>query len=226
MDKMMTDKEIRESLPDNVKNLYSNYMEAFYFLQPRKRRQANQIALMNNLQRGDQNIASTLLLTLFNRIMSNLYDDKIQIKFVPGEEMDNKKVDSLNILAKNDYREMDMATLDYDWTWDTLFFGRGYIETLRFDKARKIMQPHVINPLAFGYDPFFANPQEWRYYWKWITKSSNEINKLIKAGVITGVKDAKEIPSGIDPYLWDYKIIKERAKFVTPEADDSYTLGS
>lgn len=218
----LTDKEIYEKLPLETRDIYSKYTEAFYFLQPRKRRQVQQIVLLNNLQRGDENIASTLLLTLFNRIMSNLYDDKMQVKFVPGEEMDQKKVASLNILAQNDYREMDMAKLDYDWTWDTLFFGRGYMETLRFDKARKILQPHVINPLVFGYDPFFENPQEWRYYWKWITKSSGEINKLIAAGVIKGITDAKEIPSGIDPFLWNYKVIRERAKFVTPQSDDSY----
>lgn len=218
----LTEQEVRETLPEETKDIYSKYMESFYFLQPRKRRQANQIALLNNLQRGDENIASTLLLTLFNRIMSNLYDDRMQIKFVPGEEMDNKKVASLNILAQNDYREMDMAKLDYDWTWDTLFFGRGYIETLRFDPKRKILQPHVINPLVFGYDPFFDNPQDWRYYWKWITKSSVEINRLIKARVITSIKDAKEIPSGIDAYLWNYKVIRERAKFVTPQANDTY----
>ena len=218
---LLTTKEIRETLPKETRDIYSKYSESMEFLQSRKRRQASQIALLNNLQRGDENIASTLLLTLFNRIMSNLYDDKMQVKFVPGEEMDNKKVASLNILAQNDYREMDMAKLDYDWTWDTLFFGRGYMETLRFDKARKILQPHVINPLMFGYDPYFSNPQQWRYYWKWITKSSVEINKLIKARVITSVKSAKDIPSGIDPYLWNYKVIRERAKYVTPVADDS-----
>lgn len=219
---LMTDGQIRENLPAETRDIYSKYNESFYFLQPRKRRQANQIVLLNNLQRGDENIASTLLLTLFNRIMSNLYDDKMQIKFVPSEELDQKKVASLNILAQNDYREMDKSKLDYDWCWDTLFFGRGYMETLRFDPTRKILQPHVINPLVFGYDPFFDNPQEWRYYWKWITKSSVEVNRLIKAKVITSIKDAKEIPSGIDPYLWNYKVIRERAKFVTPQSDDTY----
>src|SRR3990167_9066143 len=218
----LTEQEIRKNLPEETKDIYSKYMESFNFLQPRKRRQVQQIVLLNNLQRGDENIASTLLLTLFNRIMSNLYDDKMQVKFVPGEEMDNKKVASLNILAQNDYREMDMAKLDYDWTWDTLFFGRGYMETLRFDKTRKIMQPHVINPLMFGYDPFFDNPQEWRYYWKWITKSGVEIDRLIEAKVVKGINKATDLPSGVDPFLWNYKVVKERAKFVTPQSPDSY----
>jgi hypothetical protein len=220
--KQLTDQEIRNSLPEKTRDIYTKYMESFYFLQPRKRRQANQIVLMNNLQRGDENISSTLLLTLFTRTMANLYDDKMQIKFVPNEEIEQKQIDSLNILAQNDYQQMNMKQLDYDWTWDTLFFGRGYMETLRFDVERKIMQPHVINPLSFGYDPFFDNPQDWRYYWKWITKSSTDINRLIKAGIITSIKDASEIPSGIDPYLWNYKVIRERAKFVTPQASDTF----
>lgn len=219
---LLTDDEIRRNLPLETKDIYSKYMESFYFLQPRKRRQANQIALLNNLQRGDENIASTLLLTLFNRTMSNSYDDKIQVKFVPNEEIEQKQVNSLNLLAQNDYQQMGMKQLDYDWTWDTLFYGRGYMETLRFDSVRKIMQPHVINPLAFGYDPFFSNPQDWRYYWKWITKSGVEVNALIKAGIIKGITKASDLPSGVDPFLWNYKIIKERAKFVTPQASDSY----
>lgn len=211
-----------QTLPDHIKRLYSYYDESFYYLQSRKIRQANQLVLLNNLQRGDENISSTLLLTLFNRVMSNLYDDKMQVKFVPSEELDQKKINSLNILAQNDYREMNMKALDYDWTWDTLFFGRGYMETLRFDHTRKIMRPEVINPLVFGYDPFFANPQEWRYYWKWITKSRVEINDLIQAGVIKGIDKAEDLPSGVDAYLWNYKVIRDRAKFVTPNADNSY----
>lgn len=218
----LTDEEIRKNLPDETKDIFSKYMEAFYFLQPRKRRQANQIALLNNLQRGDENISSTLILTLFNRIMSNLYDDNIQVKFVPNEEIEQKQVQSLNILAQNDYQQMNMKQLDYDWTWDTLFYGRGYMETLRFDTKRKIMQPHVINPLSFGYDPFFDNPQDWRYYWKWITKSGVEINHLIKAGIVKNITKASDLPSGIDPFLWNYKVVKERAKYVTPQASDSY----
>lgn len=221
-DKLLSDNEIRAGLPEECRDIYSKYMEAFYFLQPRKRRQANQIALMNNLQRGDENIASTLLLTLFQRVMASSYDDKIQIKFVPNEEIEQKQIQSLNILAQNDYQQMNMKALDYDWTWDALFFGRGYMETLRFDTARKIMQPHVINPLAFGYDPFASNPQDWRYYWKWITKSGVEVQALIDAGIIKNITKPSDLPSGIDPFLWNYKVIRERAKYVTPQASDSY----
>jgi hypothetical protein len=197
---------------DKVNYIATQYEDSFQFLQMRKRRQANQLKLLVNLQKGDQTIAATLLLTLFNRLMSSTYDDKLQVKFLPSQGINQDQINAYNILAQSDYLEMGKAKLDYDWCWDTLFYGRGYMETLKFNKKRKIMEPHVINPLVFGYDPIASDPQEWRYYWKWITKNKWEINKLIKAGTITGIKDAKEIPSGVDEYLWQYKTIVDQAR--------------
>lgn len=204
-----------------LQDIASKYQESFQFLQGRKRRQVAQLALLNNLQRSDQNIASTLLLTLFNRTLSALYDDKIQVKFLPSQGILQEQISSYNTLAQSDYLEMGKAKLDYDWAWDTLFFGRGYMETLRFNKKRKIPEPAVINPLVFGYDPYFENVQEWRYYWKWITKTKWELKKLIKAGVITGVKKVEEIPTGLDTYLWDYKIKRDQAKKGIAQASDT-----
>lgn len=188
------------------------YQESFEFLQARKKRQANQLVLLSNLRRGDQNIASTLLITLFDRVMSGIYDDKIQVKFLPSQGILQEQINAYNLLAQSDYQEMGKAKLDYDWCWDTLFFGRGYMETIRFDKKKKILQPHVINPLNFGYDPYFEDPQEWRYYWKWITKSKNDLKRLEKAGLLEKDVDIERIASGVDPYLWDYKVKRDQAR--------------
>lgn len=214
------DKEV-DTRPQMVKDIHTNYNESFDFIYQRKKRQVRQLVLLNNLQRGDENIASTMLITLFNRILSNLYDDKIQVKFIPGEEVDQKKINSLNLLAQNDYREMEKDKLDYDWAWDTLFFGQGWVETINFDSKRKILKPTVINPLAFGYDPFFDDPQKFRYYWKWITKSKWDLIKLIEDKTITGVKKVEEIPSGIDEYLWDFKVKMDQAKKGNTQAADT-----
>lgn len=217
--------------PQRSSNSYvqDRYQESFLFLLPRKTRQVSQLVLLNNLQRGDQNISSTLLLTLFNRVLSSLYDDKIQVKFLPSQGILQEQLDSYNTLAQSDYIEMDKAKLDYDWAWDTLFFGRGYMETLRFDKERKIMCPEVINPLVFGYDPYFENVQDWRYYWKWITKSKVQLQKLIKKGIITNITSPDELSGGIDPYIWNYKLRRDAAKkAVEPSAnsksDDVYQI--
>lgn len=192
--------------------IQTNYIESFNFLETRKRRQVAQLVLLNNLQRGDQNISSTLLLTLFNRVLSGLYDDKLQVKFLPSQGIMQEQLNSYNTLAQSDYQEMGKAKIDYDWCWDTLFFGRGYCETYQFDTKRKIMKPHIINPLVFGYDPYFENVQEWRYYWKWVTKSKWDLQRLIKAGKITGVKKLEQIPSGVDPYLYMYKSKRDAAQ--------------
>jgi len=209
-----------QKLPKHLKYIQDSYEESRNFLETWKRRKVKQLVLLNNLQRGDQNIASTLLVTLFNRVLSSLYDDKIQVKFLPSQGITQEQLNSYNVLAQSDYLEMAKNKLDYDWCWDALFFNRGYMETLRFNKKRKIMEPHVINPLAFGYDPYFENVQDWRYYWKWITKSKVEINRLIKNGTITGITKPEEIPSGVDEYLWNYKVLRDQAKkAVEPSAD-------
>lgn len=203
-----------------LQEIRSKFEESHEFLQARKKRQVQQLVLLNNLQRGDQNIASTLLLTLFNRILSGHYDDKIQVKFLPSQGILQDQINSYNSLAQSDYLEMEKAKIDYDWAWDALFFGRGYCETLRFNKKRKIMEPAVINPLVFGHDPYFADVQDWRYYWKWITKSKWEIQKLIKNKVITGIKKTEDIETGIDAQLWDYEAERVKAKQgVVPATD-------
>lgn len=213
------------SEPDTVntglKYAQDCYIESFNFLQARKQRQVRQLVLLNNLQRGDMNIASTLLLTLFNRTLSTNYDDKQQVKFLPSQGISQEQLNSYNILYQSDYLEMNKPKIDYDWAWDTIAFGSGYCETKKFNKKRKIMEPSVINPLVFGYDPFFEEVQEWRYYWKWITKSKTEINRLIKNGTITGIEKAEEIPSGVDPYLWNYKSLRDKAKKAIEPASDS-----
>src|SRR3990167_2333224 len=206
----MPDQEITKLA--SLQSIEDKYIESFNFLKARKVRQVKQLGLFNNLQRDDQTIASTMLLTLFNRTMANVYDDKLQVKFLPSQGITQDQLNSYNILYQSDYLEMGKAKLDYDWVWDTLFFGRGYCETYKFNKKRKIMEPCVINPLVFGYDPYFEDVQDWRYYWKWITKSKHEIQRLIKNGTITGIKEAKDIPSCVDEYLWNYKSSRDAAK--------------
>src|SRR3990167_6058719 len=180
------------------------------------------------MRRGDQNIASTLMLTLFDRTMSNIYDDKMQVKFVPSQGITQDQINSYNTLAQSDYQEMSKAKLDYEWCWDTLFFGRGYAETIRFDKKRKILQPHIINPLAFGYDPYIENYQDWRYYWKWINKTKWDLQALKKAGILKDF-DIKDLTAGIEASLWEYKVTRDEARGavhppIQPSDNDIYQI--
>lgn len=213
----------------DVQKIATAYQESFEYLQARKKRQAAQLVLLSNLRRGDQNISSTLMITLFDRVMSNIYDDKMQVKFIPSQGIIQDQINAYNILAQSDYQEMDKARLDYEWCWDTLFFGRGYMETIRFDKKQKIMQPHVINPLAFGYDPYIDNYQDWRYYWKWITKTEWDLKKLQTGGVLKNGFKIDDLQSGLEAYLWDYKVMRDEAREgvqppIQPSTTDVYQI--
>ena len=201
---------------DQINHLRTLYNESFQYLQVRKRRQSEQLKLLSNLRRGEQNISSNLMLTLFNRIMANTYDDKIQVKFIPSQGINQDQINAYNILAQSDYQEMDMAAKDYDLTWDTLFFGDGYMETGRFNKKRKTLEPEVINPMMFFYDPYIEKTQDWRYYAKWVTKSKSDLKLLQKAGAINSDVKLDLLQSGIDPYIWQYKITYDQARDGVP----------
>lgn len=211
---------------EKLAQIKNEYEEGRSFLEIRKLRSVDQLKLMNNLSRPDNTVASTMLFSFFQRVFANLYNPSLQIKFRGNEDSETKNVAMLNKLATFDFQEMKMDMIEYDWTWDACFFARGYCETLNFNKKRKIMEPAVINPLVFGYDPYFEEVQDWRYYWKWISRSGAQINRLIAKKVITGIKSCKDIPSGMDEQVWNYKVLREQAKEVTSQGTDSTTTPS
>ena len=204
-----------------LQQINNEFQEGTDFLLNKKQRWVKQLQLLSNLSRGEENISSTMLWSYFNRVHSNLYDNKMQVKFIPTSDDEMKNAESLNKLASNDFQEMGMDIIGYDWLWDALAFSRGYVETLQFNKKRKIMTPVVINPLMLSYDPYFTSVQEWRYYSKWILKSKNQLEKLIEQKVIDGIKNCKEIASGADGQVWDYKVKRENARDTNPAGVDS-----
>jgi len=199
------------------------YNEGQDALRSKKLKQVDQLVLLNNLQRDEQSIGSTMLLSFFNRVFSNLYSDVLQTIFMPTEDSDYKRTETLNKLYQSDYKEMEMWMLNYDWTWDACFFGAGYMETLGFDKVHKIMKPEVINPLYLVHDPFFSDVRKWRYYAKWKTFSKYELIKLKDKKVISEDFDISRISPGLEMELWDYKNRRDAARMGVNVADSSNT---
>ena len=198
-----------------LNRIRQEYEEGRSYLETKKQRWVAQLQMLNNLQRGSQTIASTMLLSFFLRVFSNLYSNVMTVKFV-GTDAEMRKTEGLNFLARNDAQEMDKATIDYDNIWDACAFGAGYRETLDYDKDRMLMKPVTINPLFLSYDPFFSNPQQWRYYSKWILRPQHEIERLIDDGIIDGVSSIKDIETGVDPYIWQWQIQVEQARLANP----------
>lgn len=182
--------------------------------------------MMNNLQRGEQNVASTTLYSFFYRVFGALYTNTMAVKFVPGGDADLKSTASMNTLAVSDAQEMDKAMLDFDWLWDACFYGRGYLETLGWHKKRKLMQPEVINPMFFSYDPYFSAKDKWRYYDKWKLMNKHELERVIRDGLMESGVKIGDIETGVDPYIWTWHIQAELAKDVNPAPTDSIVPSS
>jgi hypothetical protein len=209
-------KPIRSNLLNRV---MTEYNEGQDYLRSKKLKQVQQLILYNNLMRDDQSISSSMLPSFFNRVFSNLYSDVLQTTFMPTEDSDYKKTETLNKLYQSDYKEMEMWILNYDWTWDACFFGAGYIETLRFDKVHKVMKPEVVNPLYLVHDPFFSDVRKWRYYSKWKTFSRFELLRMKKA--LSPGFDITRISAGLEAELWDYKNRRDAARMGVNVADSS-----
>ena len=206
---------------ENLRLIEDQFSEGQDFLQGRKQRQVQQLGLLNNLQRGDQNIAATTLFAQFNRVHSGLYSDTITVRFIPTEDSDFKKTELLNKMQLNDYKEMEKWKLDYDWLWNACFYGDGFVNTLNWDKERKIMVPESMNPLMMVYDPYFSEPNEWRYYGQWISKSGNELKRLQRLGIINPDVDIDKMRGGFDPQVWAYKSQHDMARLGTGVPDES-----
>lgn len=200
----------------------SEYEEGRSYLEPRKTRWSRQLIMMNNLQRGEGNIASTTLNSFVQRVFGALYQNTMSVKFVPGNDAEIRESDSINKLAQNDAQEMDKPMIDYDWLWDAVFFGAGYVETLNWSEGRKLLLPTVINPMFFSFDPYFDHPQKWRYYDKWKLMNKHEIERLIADGEFEPGVRIEDITTGVDPYIWQWRIEAELAKAVNPAAVDTF----
>lgn len=204
----------------NIRNqINQEYKEAFDYLSVRKQLWVKQLILFNNLARPITAVSSSLLPSLFQQLLGFFYNDKMLVKFQPQDEADYQKIENLNKYAEQENFEMKKMIIDYDSLWDSLFFGTGYVEVSKFDKTLKRVFPQVINPLSFFYDPYFSEPQNWRYYGKWILKPRHSLLKLFKKGEIYCSPD--EIPDGVEENLWNYISQRDTARQGTPTTPTS-----
>jgi hypothetical protein len=108
----------------------------------------------------------------------------------------------------------------YDSLWDTLFFGIGITDLNNWDEVNTRILPEAINPLTFGYDPFFPDKtDDWRYYWKWILMPKHKLLALQKAGKL--YVNVDELPDGVEPTLWSYKADLDKSKGASPTSPTS-----
>jgi len=115
--------------------------------------QLKRLKLYNNQKRDQSKVGDPLLFTVFNTVFAELYNDQLMARFEGKEEGDDETAENLNAAASYDHGLMEKDQADYEWDWDTCFFGRGYQLLYEFDRKAMVPVAETIDPMALVRDP-------------------------------------------------------------------------
>ena len=155
-----TEKKEDEKLEKNKSN-YSKLAEqvkkerevAFKFMKPKIDEWALRLKVYSNQKRDRTAIGDPLLFTIFQTVFSSLYSDRLLISFEGREEGDEETASNLEPLAEFDFTQMGKAELDYDWDWNTLFYGRALMMNMEFSRELMCPLPEVVDMMTWLRDP-------------------------------------------------------------------------
>lgn len=139
-----------------IKQVNEEYDIAYKFMEAKRKTNLLRLKLYNNQKRDPEAVGDPLMFTVFNTIFAALWDDKLAVSWEGrGGKGDEDVEENLNYLSEFDYTVMQKAEHDYDWNWDTCFFGRGLSLMMDFERAEGIMAPipEVIDAATWLRDP-------------------------------------------------------------------------
>lgn len=136
-----------------IKQVEDEYKLSYMFMKPKWDEWALRLKLYNNQKRDKSAVGDPLLFTIHQTILASLYDDRLSVSFDPREEGDVEVSENLDSLAEYDYDEMEKDVIDYEWDWDTTFFGRGLCMLMEFNREMKCPIPEVWDPMTTLRDP-------------------------------------------------------------------------
>lgn len=135
------------------KQIEAEYSIAKGFIKPKWDEWLIRLRLYNNQKRDKKAVGDPLMFTVHQTVLASLYDDYLAVEFLPNERGDEEVAENLNALARYDQELMEKDIVDYEWDWDTTFFGRGVCLLQEFDREKKVPIPEVIDMLTFFRDP-------------------------------------------------------------------------
>jgi hypothetical protein len=136
-----------------VSQVQTEYNTAYDFISPKITEWLVRMTVYNNQKRNKEAIGDPLLFTVFQTLLASLYDDRLNVEFGPREVGDEEVAENLNLTAEFDYDEMKKNVVDFEWDWDTAFFGNGLLLTQEFDRERMVLKPQVMDPCTVLRDP-------------------------------------------------------------------------
>lgn len=157
----MIEEESTKSADDKYEGLKAQvnaeYVIGYDHLQNKIATWLSRMRLYNNQRRDQEAVGDTTLFTTVQTIVASLYSDKLASEWAGREEGDEEVAENLDALSEYDYDEMQKYVTDFDWIWDTAFFGAGilFLEEYIRDPGKNIFlpSPEVVDPTTFIRDP-------------------------------------------------------------------------
>lgn len=165
-----------EPLGALVRQVQAEYTEADRVLREKILRWQRRLKLYQNQRRDEDAVGDTLLFNTMQTVIASLYSDTLIVEWQGEVEGDDEVAEALTHLAHYDHRKMHKDIFDYNWAWDTCFFGRSIVYMTDFDLQRKIPVPELQNPMLFFRDPTavsingdpLSNKNACRFFGRWI----------------------------------------------------------
>lgn len=136
-----------------LQQIETEYQFAWMYMKPRWDEWALRIRLYNNQRRDKDAVGDPLAFTIHQTVLASLYNDKLDVAFSPRESGDIEVAENLNNLAQFDSEAMGKDEIDYEWDWNTLFFGYGLLLFMEFDRDLMMPIPEVMDNMATLRDP-------------------------------------------------------------------------
>lgn len=167
--KVQLDKQISKQLDklqqdpyeDLAKQCDAEWNIAWLHQKPKKDEALQRLKLYNNQRRDKKQVGDTTMFSIFQTMLASLYVDKLTASWTGREDGDDDVADNWNAISEYDYTEMGKDIIDYNWIWDTLFFGRGLVDQTEYirDPDNNIYLPIArnIDPMVFLRDPRAAS---------------------------------------------------------------------
>jgi len=156
--------------------------------------------LLNNQRKQRDKIGITTMYYMIMILLSVYYIDEMIVGFSGRTFGDLRKADILNNLAKFDWDEMDMDTIEYQKQFDRLFYGVGITAINGWDMNRQCPKPQSMDPLSWLPDPSASknsDPDTYRWHGFELERSMLEMEKNEAFFNISKIKDDEEMSSEI-----------------------------
>jgi len=147
------DKMEKEDFSVVTKQVLEEFSLAKDFIKPKWNEWIVRLKLYNNQRRNNETVGDPLLFRIHQTVLASLYNDELQVDFLPREIGDEDMADNLTSLAAFDHAEMKKDELDYDWDWGATFYGHALCMMMEWNKKKKVPVPECMDMMTFLRDP-------------------------------------------------------------------------